>query len=61
MIFDLLSTFIVYTFTLLFFSSYLEVKVLNGFIWLKIVFLAVIAWFIFFIFTKIKKDASPNH
>ena len=60
MIFALLSTFLVYTLTLLFLPYYLDVKILNRWVWLKIGILAIIAWFPFFIFSKVKKKCFPQ-
>ena len=60
MIFALLATFIVYTLTLFFLPSYLDVKILNFLVMVKIGILAVIAWVPFFIFSKVKKRFFPQ-
>ena len=60
MIFALLATFIVYTLTLFFLPSYLDVYILNFLVMVKIGILAVIAWVPFFIFSKVKKRFFPQ-
>ena len=60
MIFALLATFTVYTLTLFFLPSYLDVKILNFLVMVKIGILAVIAWVPFFIFSKVKKRFFPQ-
>jgi phospholipid-translocating ATPase len=60
MAFALIGTFIVYTLTLLFLPSYLDVYIFDFMTMLKIIILALIAWAPFFIYNKIKKIFFPQ-
>ena len=60
MIFALISTFLVYTLTLLFLPSYLDVKILDILTLVKIGVLAIFAWAPFFVINKFKKICFPE-
>ena len=60
MVFALVSTFLVYTLTLLLLPSYLDVKILDLLTLVKIGVLALIAWAPFFITNKLKKICFPE-
>ena len=60
MAFALIGTFTVYTLTLFFLPSYLDVYIFDFVTMLKIIVLALIAWAPFFIYNKIKKIFFPQ-